>query len=636
MKQNTGGIYRTAELFDRLEVYFDFSLICLTLLLFVARFIPALPNVDIALAVLATLGLLPVLLSAIRSLLKKELTIDLLAAVALISSLLTSEWVPAAFITLMLAFARLFDHWTEAKTKSIITHLMKYKPATVKVRRGEGVVEVPLSHVKVGDLVIIESGDRVPVDGDIVSGEAALNEASLTGESELVPKKKGDKVLTSTLVESGSLLVRADKVGEDTTLERIIGLVEGASRKRAKTERIAGHFTRWYILLTILGSVLLYFLGIPPKTILAVLLVVCADDIAVAVPLGFTAAIAHAARRGVVIKGSDALEKIAKVKYFVTDKTGTLTYGRPVITDCRTFGHLNKAEVIKRFAIGASSSHHAVSRAILAEAQKEGIEIHAPEEFEETPGEGISFVHDGEHSISGRLSFLKQKGVEIPPEAEALVEEEKSKGNGIAALAVKGKLCGLISYKDELRHEAAKAIAESKELGVREWHMLTGDNESVAREVSKTVGIKHFKSSITPHGKVSYVESLKKEKHGVIAMIGDGVNDAASLALADVSIAMGAGTDAAIEAADISLVHDDLSRLPETIKLAQMTMRVIRQNFGIWVVTNASGLILVFMGVLGPAGAATFNFLTDFIPILNAIRLFGGRQSLSNRRSHIK
>jgi Cd2+/Zn2+-exporting ATPase len=610
---------------SRLPIYFDIGLVGATAVGLILHYFFRRSFTEDILVILTIAGLVPVIVSAARALLKHELTIDLLAAVALVFALISREWFSAAFINLMLSSARLFSHWTEAKAKSIITHLLKYRPQKVRVRRGERIAEEPLSQVKVGDLVMVESGDRIPVDGEVISGEAMINESSLTGESELVSKKKEDKVLTSTLCESGSLQVKTDKIGEDTTLSRIIALVEEASRKRAKTERIASKFTQWYILAAIVFTVSMYFFGAAPRLILSVLLVVCADDIAVAVPLGFTSAIAHAARRGVVIKGSNAIENLSRLKYFVTDKTGTLTYGRPKVIDCKGFNNFDSREALQRFAIGASSSRHSVARAILTLAKEKGIMVHAPDEFEESPGEGIIFVHNGECAICGRLEFLEKNNVEVPTEVVQMVREEKNAGRGVVLLGVEKKIAGLISYQDELRHESAEVIKETIALGVHEWHMLTGDNEKVAAEAAKKLGVTDYHANMTPEGKVTFVEFLKKKKRGVIGMLGDGVNDAASLALVDVSIAMGAGgTDAAIEAADISLMHDNLRRVPEMIRLSQKTMLVMRENFGIWTATNGVGLFLVFFGVLGPVGAATYNFVTDFFPIMNALRLFSG------------
>lgn len=622
--------------YSRLPIYFDVVLVAVTTIALIFHYFLPKQISNYILGAITFVGLVPVAISAAKALRKKELTIDLLATMALVFSLISRQWFSAAFINLMLSSARLFDHWTEAKTKSIITHLLKYKPQKVKIKRGGGIDEESLSRVKVGDMVVVESGDRIPVDGEVQSGMAAVNESSLTGESELISKKIGDKVFTSTLAESGSLVVCAGKVGEDTTLSRIISLIEGASRKRTKTERVASKFTQYYILATIIFSVSAYFSGISPNLILSILLVVCADDIAVAVPLGFTAAIAHAARRGVVIKGSAAIENLSKLRYFVTDKTGTLTYGRPKVVECKGFGGYSETEALKRFAMGASSSRHAVSRAILSLAKEKNVDVRTPDEFIETPGEGVAFNHNGEKTFSGRLEFLERNGVEVPTEIVQMVRKEKNSGHGVVLLGVGDKTVGIISYQDELRQESAEVIRETIALGVKDWYMLTGDNEKVAIDVARKLGVTGYHANMTPEGKVAFVEFLKKRKRGVVGMVGDGVNDAASLALVDVSIAMGGGgTDAAIDAADISLVHDNLRRIPEIIRLSKKAIVVMKENFGIWALTNAVGLFLVFAGIIGPVGAATFNFVTDFFPIGNALRLFGGVKE-GRKRENVK
>jgi Cd2+/Zn2+-exporting ATPase len=609
--------------YGRAPLVFDLVLVSLTIIALLVYVFLRTTVLKEILAIFAVIGLLPVVLSAVKAIIKKNLTIDLLASIALLFSLFAHEWVSASFITIMLGFARLFDYWTEAKTKSIISHLLKFRPEKVRIRKGDSFIELPLSEAKVGDVVIVESGERIPVDGIVESGEGALNESALTGESELVPKKKGDKVLSSTLVESGSLTILTEKVGEDTALSRIILLVDEASRKRAKSEQIAGKFTQWYILSTIVFSVSMYFLGFSTSKILAVLLVVCADDIAVAVPLAFTASIAYAAKRGVVIKGSQAIENLSKLKYLITDKTGTLTKGKPKVVFVKSFSNMTETEIISRFAVGASASSHPVSRAILEDALTKHIKVHAPEDFEEYPGQGISFVHDGEKMLSGRVEFLENKGIKISNEQKKFIENEIDSGKAAALLSLGDDLIGGAFYVDEIRSDSASIIKETKELGVKEWHMLTGDNVKVAGFVAKTLGIKDFHAGLKPEGKVQFIEAFKKDHRGVVGMVGDGVNDAASLALADVSIAMGeGGTDTAIEAADITLVKDNLSRVPEIIRLSQATRNVMKQNFGIWAVTNILGLTFVFSGILGPAGAAFWNFATDFIPIANALKIF--------------
>ncbi|MFH1194007.1 MAG: cation-translocating P-type ATPase [bacterium] len=572
--------------------------------------------------ILAFVGVIPVFISAVRALIRRRLTIDLLASIALIFAFLSGEWNSVAFINLMLAFARIFDHWTAMRTKHTIEHLLKYRPEKVKIQKGSQIVEIKLEKLKIGDEVVIEAGDRVPVDGTVISGTASINESILTGESEPVSKVVGSAVYTSTLNEAGSLLVRVEKIGEDTTLAKIISLVEEASRKKAGIERVAERFTQWYIFLTIAGSIVLFFILKDTNMVLAVLLVVCADDIAVAVPLSYTAAIARAAERGIVIKGSEVIEKLPKIKYFMTDKTGTLTQGKPRITGVKTFKNLPHEKFLALIGTAEINSHHPVGIAIVDYAKNSGVKILAPEDCNEVPGEGVSCITAGKKMFSGKISFLERNKIKILPAQKTMMEEEKAKGYGLVALGRGAELLGYMVMEDALRPFAHLVIKSTKKLGAEQWIMLTGDNEKVASRVAGELGIDKFEANLKPEQKLKYIENFKKTNPGILAMMGDGVNDAAALALADVSFAMGAiGSDAAIEAADVALMHDNLERVPESMTLAKKTMGIIKQNFILWGATNVVGLVLVFTGVIGPVGAATYNFVTDFFPIMNALRI---------------
>ncbi|MEA2715380.1 MAG: Zn2+/Cd2+-exporting ATPase [Candidatus Parcubacteria bacterium] len=606
-----------------LFVIFDIALVSASALTLIVFFFFHQWKVTPILAGLSFLGLIPVVLGAISSLKARRASVDLLASIALAFSLLQSEWSSAAFITLMLASARIFDHITESRAKRIIESLMKFNVEKVCLKTGDDVRPVHISQVKAGDLVIVESGDRLPVDGEVVSGEASVDESSLTGESELVPKKIGDRVFTATMNEAGSLVVKALKVGSDTTLARIMALVEEASRSKSRAERVADTFTQWYIGLTLAASIIMYAFGLAPSVILSVLLVVCADDVAIAVPLAFTAAIARMAKRGLVVKGSAAFEQLWRLKYVLSDKTGTLTRGQPKIVGVKTYCNFTAEAVLARAGLAASESHHAVARALAEYIKAKGIIAHAPRQFEEVSGQGVRFWQGNEVMLLGRLSFMEREGLEVPEIVKKDIGIEKDAGRGVTLLAIDKAIAALISYEDELRPHVREIIAETKTLGVREWHMLTGDNEHVAAAVAATVGIRHFHANMTPESKVEFVRKFEKSrrKGEIVGYIGDGVNDAASMALVDVSIAMGGiGSDAAIEAADVTIMKDRLRRLPEILRSARSIRRIIAQCFVIWAITNGIGLGLVAFGVLGPAGAAAYNFLTDFVPIGNALR----------------
>lgn len=572
--------------------------------------------------ILSIFGLLPVLKSAAQALIKKHLTIDLLASIALIFAFFAGEWQSAGFINLMLAFARVFDHWTEMRTKRIIERLMKYRPEKVRIRRDEKIVEIPVENVKVNDEVIVEDGERVAVDGVVISGTASINESTLTGESQLVLKKTGNHVYAATLNEQGSIVIRAEKVGEDLRIFKIMGLIEGATRNRAKYEKVADRFTQIYILAMIFGAAGLYLFSRNTGLILSILLVVCADDIAVAVPLTFTSGIATSAKNGVLIKGSEVLEKLSRIKYFLTDKTGTLTRGKQKVTEVYVFGDLTKDKLIFYVSSVASGSRHPTDVSIVKYAETKNIKCQDPKDFNETSGEGVVGEVGGHRIISGRVGFLENNKIVIDKKDAEKIEEIKNQGKSLVTVGVDGKLAGILVMEDEVRLQALTMVVETKRLGVRSWTMLTGDNEKVAERVAGQVQIEKFEANLTPESKLAFIEDYKKKHKGIVAMLGDGVNDAPALALADLSIAMGAiGSDAAIEASDLTLMRDNLEKIPEAMIFSRRVMQVVRQNFWIWGATNAVGLILVLTGHLDPVGAATFNFVTDFFPIANSLKV---------------
>lgn len=605
------------------EFVFDIFLIFSLTLSLSAHFLKIVEVPQDLFLILSFLGLLPVLKSALTALIKRKLTIDLLASIALIFSLFARQWYSAAFINLMLCFARVFDHWVQTRTKNIIQHLLKYRPEKVKIKHGDKTFEIPIEQVKVGDILVLETGDRVPVDGKIVSGKASFNEATLTGESELKVKTVNDEVYSSTLNEGGFVEIVALKVGEDSRFSQVIALIEEAAKSKTRANRVADKFTFWYIFLTLVLTLFLFFLGVPRMFILSVLLVVCADDIAVSVPLCFTMVIFSAAKRGVLIKGGEAVENLAKIKTFITDKTGTLTRGKPRISEIKNFGHVSQEELLKIFLSLSSDSKHPVSQAVTKYLADQHINLENVEEFSEIPGEGVSGKINGKKIFLGRIPFLQENGVVFTHEEEKEIEKIKNSGRGIIGAGNRADLLGIAAVEDEIRKSAHLMINETKMLGIKKWIILTGDNEKVAAKVAKEVGADETHANVSPMQKVEFIKKLKlKHSKSTLAMIGDGVNDAAALALADVSIAMGAiGSDAAIESADVALMHDRLRGVPETIRLAKHGMRTVKVSFVIWGVTNFVGLILVFAGFLGPVGASFYNFVTDFFPILNAMRV---------------
>ena len=574
------------------------------------------------LIITACLATIPVVIEAVRSLIKRKVSIVLLAGVALVFSLIAKEWASAVFINLMMTSARLLAAYTENRSRHAISSLLKYRPHKVKIEENGQLKDIPADKVKIGDLVVVELGERVPVDGLIIEGEASIDQSSLTGESLPIEKTKGDSVLSSTIVASGHLIVKAEKIGKDTTLEKIIELVAKSQTSKARIDTIAGKFTNWYILVIFIGALALYFSFKDLGLILAVLLVVCADDIAVAIPMAFMAAIGHAAKRGVIIKGSNFLEGMSKIKVMVVDKTGTLTYGRLKVEDYFVFDQSQEKNLLYGAGAASKLSSHPSAKAIINFLDRKKIPINLPEDFHEYSGKGGEAKFEGKKIITGKISFFEERNIGITGEQIKKIDEEKNKGLNITLVGCDNELIGFFALADEIRPETRNTILELKKLGIEKIVMLTGDNEKIAKRVADDLDIDEFYANLMPQDKITHLKSYLNKDYKV-AMIGDGVNDAAVLALADIGIAMGAiGSDAAIESADIVLMKDSFSKIPEIIKLSKYVLLISRQDFLLWGILNIIGLVLVFSGVLAATGAAAFNFATDFLPILNSVKLF--------------
>ncbi len=603
-------------------IYSDIGLVAIFLSTLILDYFNLLPHSDLIMSVFALIGTIPILINSVKSLVKKEVAVDHLASVALIFSFVTKEWHSAVFINLMLASARIFDKWTEKRKDGIIKSLLKYRPTEIKVLIDGDLVIKKIDEVVVGDIISVEEGVRIPVDGELIEGQGSVDESTLTGESVPLTKKKGDKVYSSTLNSSGSFYMKAEKIAADSTLAKIIILIEESSLKKSKTVKIVSKFTKWYILVTLFGSLVLYFYTRNTNMVLAVLLVICADDIAVSVPLAFTVATAKAAQRGILIKSSDVLERISKIKTFVTDKTGTLTFGKPKIEDINIIEKYSERNFTSLLGSAEANSNHPISKAIIKYMSDKKIEASKPDSFKEDFGDGMVAKINKYNVVAGKESFVIKNGIAISSKYKNIFEELNNKGFSLTIVGINKKLAGYLSFIDKVRPSAKYLIEDTKKMGVLKWIMLTGDNEIMAKRVSDEVKLDGYKMGLKPEEKIKEIQKIKLENNGLIAMIGDGVNDTASLAMADVSFAMGVvGSDAAINAADVALMTDNLEKIPEVMKLGKLTNQVVMQNFAIWGGTNLIGLILVFTGVLSPTGAATFNFLTDFVPIFNSLRL---------------
>jgi Zn2+/Cd2+-exporting ATPase len=568
----------------------------------------------------AILGTLPVVYSAVRELLKKDISMDLLASIALIFSLLSREWVGASFIALMIAAARILQSITESQAERNVKSLFKLRPNKARIIKDNDIEEVAIEKLKIGDVVVIDLGDRVPIDGKVISGIFSVDESSLTGESMPVDKNVGDKVFSSTIVVSGSGHILVEKVGKDTTLEKIIALFEASGEFKPHFQTLGEKFGKIYLIGIFVVSFLVLYITGNTALVLSILLVICADDVAVAVPLAYLSAERRAAKMGVIIKGSHYLEALGEIDTIVFDKTGTLTTGHMQVSEIKSFGEHSDKELLSYCGSLMEQSSHPISRTIYAYAKAQKVHLELAENVEEILGMGLTGKFKDKHILFGRKAFLKSKNIEINEEISAEISRLENEGRSNSFIVVNKKLAGIIALTDEVRHNAKEAIGHLKKLGVKNIIMLTGDNQRVAEMVAKEVGIPEFHAGLFPEDKVSYIKNYIDAKK-TVAMVGDGVNDAAALRLATVGIAMGAiGYDTAIESADIVLMKDNISKIADVMKLAAFTRRLAIQDFGIWGLSNVAGLSLVFTGLIGPTGAAAYNFLTDFFPLFNSLR----------------
>lgn len=599
----------------------EMSLIILTIVGFIVAY--GLPQTGpYPLFIVSFMAAFPTFLEAWQGVKRFKITIDVFNSFAVLISYAVGEFPSAAFIGLMLTFARLLEHRTSRRMHRAVQELIKLKPSTALIEDEAGMREIPADKVKKGDVVVVKSGDRVPVDGEIIYGRGSANEASVTGESLPVDKVVGDKLLSSTLLESGSVKMRAERVGKDSTIERIAALVRSATKHKSKTEKMADRFAGFFLpLVAVLGLGTWAITGDATK-MTAIFLVACADDLAVAIPLAVTASLGMAARKGVLIKGGEYLQALNDLKTLLLDKTGTLTFGKLDISSAHIEPGISEDDFWMKVAVAEKFSEHSVGKAVYRQAAKRFESIPDPASFEVAKGAGVRVMHDGKEIVLGSEKILAEFGLELPDKQSAVIsgrDNGHQKTNFLVFFD--RRFAGSVTVSDIPRPAAAKSLRRLEQLGVSRIIMLTGDNEATAKSIADELDIKEYRASMTPEDKLKFIDSV--DGKGAVGMVGDGINDAPALARTNVGIAMGGtATAVAVEAADVVILTDELSRIPDMVDLSRKTISVIKIDIVIWAVSNVFGFALVLTGIAGPALAAFYNFATDFLPILNSTRLF--------------
>ncbi|OZU87843.1 copper-translocating P-type ATPase [Virgibacillus indicus] len=579
----------------------------------------------------------PIFIKAFQALRMKAFSIELLVTIAVIGALFIGEYVESAVVTFLFLFGDYLEVRTLQKTRSSLKELVDMAPQEATVARDGNTLTIPVEEVVEGDRVIIRSGGKVPVDGSIVTGQASLNEAAVTGESVPATKKQEDNVFSGTIVDNGYIEIVAEKVGDDTTFAKIIELVEEAQESKSKTEKFLDKFANFYTPAVVVLSVLVYLLTRDLHLAITFLVVACPGALVIGAPVSNVAGIGNGAKNGVLVKGGEVMDKFSKVDTLVFDKTGTLTKGKPEITDIKTFNGQEENKLLQLVAQAETISEHHLGQTIVKEAKTRNIALdQEPEKSEVIKGNGIRVTLAGHVLAIGNRKLMKAEAIEIPKDvADYAVEREKA-GNTAIFASVDGKVSGIFSIADQIREDAPKALAQMRKNGIKKIVMLTGDNKHTAELVANQLGLDEFHAELLPEDKVEFVKQLKESGH-VVAMAGDGINDAPAIATADIGLAMGeGGTDVSMETADVVLMADKLMQFSHAYSLSKATIRNMKQNTFLSV-----GIVFVLLaGVLaGSVHLASGMFIHEasvLLVILNAMRLIRFNRKDRREESHVE
>ena len=553
--------------------------------------------------------------------LMKLFSIELLVTIAVIGALIIGEYTESAAVTFLFLFGAFLEGRSLEKSRSSLKSLMEMAPLEASVLRNGIRSVIKAEDVIKNDLVIIQTGEKIPIDGRIISGTGSVNESAITGESVPVSKDEDDQVFSGTILDSGYLEVIAESVGEDTTFSKIIELVEEAQEGKAKTQRFLEKFAAIYTPGIMILSLLVWIVTMDVHLALTFLVIACPGALVISAPVSIVAGIGNGAKNGILIKGGEVMENLSKLNAFVFDKTGTLTRGRPEVTAIKSSG-VSEDKLLTMAAEAELISEHHLGKAIVKEAARAGLElVNTPTDVNVLKGRGIKVNLNGDSLYIGNRKGLSENEILIDVNVESYATEQEESGNTAVFVANKNNVLGVISIADKVRDKAANTIQELKSAGIKQTVMLTGDNEHTANIVGKKVGIQKVFANLLPEDKVDKVKAcMGKGKR--IAMVGDGVNDAPAIATADVGIAMGvAGTDVSMETADVVLMADNLDKLVYMVKLSKATIRNMKQNMFLAVGT----VVLLLAGVLTKnvnlASGMLIHELSVLLVILNAIRL---------------
>jgi heavy metal translocating P-type ATPase len=568
----------------------------------------------------AILGVAFIAHSALKTLIGGVFGIDLLATVAIAASIILGENLAAIVVVLMLGGGEILEEFISGRANRAIEELIDAFPKlTLMIRDGEE-VEVPVSEIKPGDIVAVKPGGMIPIDGDVINGNATVNQSSVTGEPLPVEKQRGDDVLSGSIVELGAVQIRTRVVGAESTYGRIIAMVKEAEEHQAPIVRLADRFAGYYIPVILVLGLAVYFLTGDPIRMAAVFIISCPCALTLATPMAVAASIGNGARKGILIRNVASLQKLADVDTVILDKTGTLTLGRPEVSNVKGFNGTPDHIVLALAAGAERHSEHPVARAVIKRAEEDGIQSVECSEVDTHPGMGICVTHEDMRLTVGSEKLLRQQGISITDEVSAYLSKQHANQSTIL-VAKNQDLLGALTVSDALRENVREVIADTRRSGASRIVILTGDKREVADEVGAKAGVDEVVADLLPSEKVAHVKRLK-EAGGRVMMVGDGINDAPSLATADVGVAMGlTGTDIAIETAGITLSNNRLEGVPKLLRIGRETMKIVKLNIAFAILVNAIGIILSATGQVTPLTASIIHESNALIVMLNSLRL---------------
>ncbi|MCK9245508.1 MAG: heavy metal translocating P-type ATPase [Anaerolineaceae bacterium] len=540
-----------------------------------------------AFVIASILGIAPIAIQAYQALRVKVVSVDVLVTMAVIGAFLIQNFEESAIVTFLFLFGAYLEQRTLNKTRSAIKELTEMAPESALKRLESGeYIEVEVDEVDVGDILLVKTGAKVPVDGTVLSGEGYINEASITGESVPVGKDQDSSVYAGTILENGTLQIVADRVGEDTTFGKIIELVEEAQDSKSAAERFIDKFSRWYTPAVLALALIVWLFSQNIELAITILVLGCPGALVIGVPVSNVAGIGNGARHGVLLKGSEVIVDFSRVDTIVFDKTGTLTAGEPQVADLQFYSV--DAETVRAYMASVENeSDHPLANAIVEHIGQ--TQLYPVEKTDVVKGGGIVAQVDGHTVAVGNVALMERENVHLSEEARSDIAQFEANGNSLVLTSVDGELRALAGIRDQIRPGVKEDLKKIKRLGVKNLVVLSGDNQGTVDRVARELGLTEAHGHMLPEDKAAYIQNLIDKGH-VVAFVGDGVNDSPSLALAHIGIAMGSGTDVAIETSDVVLMNSDFSKLPHALGLTKATARNMRQNIVI-----AIGVVLVLL-----------------------------------------